>query len=74
MRKQAVQVQMVRVEEGISYSEALKKVGKKNEVGSSWVPLPEQKMKSKPEEKIKDHRQSVICVFYGRSCQLFCSN
>ncbi len=54
MRKHAAQVQNVRIQEGLTYSEALKKVGKNLESGEKSKEIIQQKMemaKEKTKEK-----------------------
>lgn len=43
VRKHAAQVQNVRIQEGLSYSEALKRVGKTLESGDNGKGIPQQK-------------------------------
>lgn len=54
MRKNAAQVQNVRIKEGLSYSEAVKKVGKTLESGNKGKGIPQQKMET-VQEKNKEN-------------------
>jgi len=50
VRKNAAQVQNVRIKEGLSYSEAVKKVGKTLDSGKNGKGIPQQKMEKDQEE------------------------
>ncbi len=53
MRKHAAQVQNVRIQEGLTYSEALKKVGKNLESGEKSKEISQEKMET-VKEKTKE--------------------